>query len=107
MAWITVNQPRYGKRAFASGIFITIGNSSGVASPFLFSSATMPRYIPGYAATIGMLVLAFCIHLAVHLHFKNKNKRKLAGQEDWRIEGKTEEEINEMGEHNPRYLYTI
>ncbi|KAH7014249.1 major facilitator superfamily domain-containing protein [Microdochium trichocladiopsis] len=106
MAWITVNQPRYGKRAFASGVFITIGNSAGVASPFLFVSNQGPRFIPGYSASIGMLAVAFCIHLFVHLHFKKMNKRKLAGLEDWRIEGKTEEEIAEMGEHNPRYLYT-
>jgi MFS family permease len=107
MAWITVNQPRYGKRAFASGIFITIGNSAGVASPFLFSSQHKPHYRPGYGATIGMLVLAVCIHTTVYLHLKRQNKKKLSGAEDWRMEGKTEEEINEMGEHNPRYLYTL
>ncbi|KAF4958722.1 hypothetical protein FSARC_10947 [Fusarium sarcochroum] len=107
MAWITVNQPRYGKRAFASGIFITIGNSAGVASPFLFSNEHAPEYRPGYAASIGMLVLAVGIHTVVYLHFKRLNKRKLSGKEDWRMEGKTEEEINELGEHNPRYLYTL
>ncbi|CAG1980304.1 unnamed protein product [Fusarium graminearum] len=107
MAWITVNQPRYGKRAFASGIFITIGNSAGVAAPFLFSKQDEPHYRPGYAATIGMLFLAVCIHTTVYLHFRRLNKRKLSGQEDWRMEGKTEEEIAEMGEHNPRYLYTL
>ncbi|KAI9147184.1 transporter [Paramyrothecium foliicola] len=106
MAWITVNQPRYGKRAFASGIFITIGNSAGVASPFLFSNAHAPTYRPGYGASIGMLVLAVGIHTTLYLYFKRQNKRKLEGKEDWRIEGKTEEEIAEMGEHNPRYLYT-
>ncbi|KFA51923.1 hypothetical protein S40293_07045 [Stachybotrys chartarum IBT 40293] len=107
MAWITVNQPRYGKRAFASGIFITIGNSAGVASPFLFSNDDSPTYRPGYGATIGMLLLAVCIHTTLYLYFKRQNKRKLSGQEDWRIEGKTEEEIAEMGEFNPRYLYTL
>lgn len=107
MAWITVNQPRYGKRAFASGIFITIGNSAGVASPFLFKNEDAPTYRPGYGASIGMLALAVVIHTTVYLHLKRQNKRKLSGKEDWRIEGKTEEEINEMGEHNPRYLYTL
>lgn len=107
MAWITVNQPRYGKRAFASGIFITIGNAAGVPAPFLFSSETAPHYRPGYGASIGMLCLAVAIHTTVYLHFKRLNKRKLSGQEDWRLEGKTEEEINEMGEHNPKYLYTL
>jgi MFS family permease len=107
MAWITVNQPRYGKRAFASGIFITIGNAAGVPAPFLYTDRYSPRYIPGYSATIGMLFVAMFIHSTIYFHFRRKNIRKQAGLEDWRIEGKTEEEINEMGEHNPRYMYTL
>lgn len=107
MAWVTVNQPRYGKRAFASGIFITIGNAAGVPAPFLYDDDYSPRYIPGYSATIGMLGMAMVIHTTLWLHMRRKNQRKLAGLEDWRIEGKTEEEINEMGEDNPRYMYTL
>jgi len=107
MAWVTVNQPRYGKRAFASGIFITIGNAAGVPAPFLYTDEYSPRYIPGYSAAIGMLLFAMVVHTTLYFHLKKKNKRKLAGDEDWRMEGKTEEEINEMGEHNPRYLYTL
>lgn len=106
-SWIGVNNPRYGKRAFASGMQITIGNCSGIAAPFLYSSATAPTYKPGYGATIGLLTLGIAIYTALHLYFRMKNKKKMSGQEDWRIEGKTEEEIAEMGEDNPRYLYTI
>lgn len=107
MAWITVNQPRYGKRAFASGIFITIGNAAGVPAPFLYEDRYKPRYIPGYAATLGMLAFAFIVHASIMFHFNKKNQRKRDGLEDWRMEGKTEEEISEMGEHNPRYFYTL
>jgi len=48
-SWGPVNNPRYGKRAIASGIQLTIGNASGVAAPFLFSTGDSPRFIPGYA----------------------------------------------------------
>lgn len=48
-SWGPVNNPRYGKRAIASGIQLTIGNASGVAAPFLFSQGDSPRFIPGYA----------------------------------------------------------
>lgn len=48
-SWGPVNNPRYGKRAIASGIQLTIGNASGVAAPFLFSSEHEPTFIPGYA----------------------------------------------------------
>ncbi|KAI2487090.1 ProP Permease major facilitator superfamily [Pyrenophora tritici-repentis] len=106
-SWIGVNNPRYGKRAFASGMQITIGNCSGVAAPFLYSADMAPTYRAGYGATIGMLALGIAIYTSLHMYFRMKNKRKLSGKEDWRIEGKTEEQIAEMGEDNPRYLYTI
>lgn len=48
-SWGPVNNPRYGKRAIASGLQLTIGNASGVAAPFLFSEADSPFYKPGYA----------------------------------------------------------
>jgi hypothetical protein len=105
--WITVNNPRYGKRAFSSGAQITIGNAAGVAAPFLFNASDAPTYYPGYGATIGMLALGTGLYTLLHLYYRRQNSRKLQGLEDWRIEGKTEEEIAEMGEDNPRYLYTI
>lgn len=106
-SWITLNNPRYGKRAFASGMQITIGNISGVAAPFLYSNDYAPTYYPGYGATIGLLTLGIAIYVGLHLYFRMMNKRKLEGKEDWRMEGKTEAEIAEMGEDNPRYMYTI
>lgn len=104
-SWIVVNNPRYGKRAFASGMQITIGNCSGVAAPFLYYH-DRPLFRPGYGAQIGLLVLGIALYTALHFYFRMANKRKLSGKEDWRMEGKTEEEIAEMGEDNPRYLYT-
>lgn len=106
-SWIVVNNPRYGKRAFASGMQITIGNISGVASPFLYATETGPAYYPGYGATLGMLALGIGLYTALHIYFKIQNKRKREGKCDNLMEGKTEDEIAEMGEHNPRYMYTI
>jgi hypothetical protein len=46
------------------------------------------------------------LHAVLHLYFHFKNKKKQEGKFDHLMEGKTEE-IAEMGENNPRYLYTI
>jgi MFS family permease len=105
--WINNNNPRYGKRAFASGMQITIGNISGVVSPFLYSTDTAPGYLPGYGATIGLLALGIALYTALHFYFRLQNKKKREGKYDYLMEGKTEEEIAEMGENNPRYMYTI
>lgn len=37
LAWLPVNNPRYGKRTTASGMQLTIGNSAGIMSPFVSS----------------------------------------------------------------------
>jgi len=105
--WVGVNNPRYGKRAFSSGLQISIGNSAGVAAPFLYSTVDAPEYYPGYGATIGMLAVGICIYVAMHFWYRSANKKKLSGKEDWRMEGLNEEQVAELGEHNPKYLYTI
>ncbi|KAJ4326211.1 hypothetical protein N0V94_000158 [Neodidymelliopsis sp. IMI 364377] len=107
MTWLGVNNPRYGKRAFASGMQITIGNAAGVSAPFLFNNADAPNYYPGYGATIALLALGAGIYATLHFWYRAQNKRKLEGKEDHRMEGLSEEEIAELGEHNPRFFYTI
>jgi len=34
LAWLPANNPRYGKRTTATGLQLTIGNASGIMSPF-------------------------------------------------------------------------
>jgi hypothetical protein len=124
-SWGPVNNPRYGKRAIASGIQLTIGNASGVAAPFLFGEGDAPRYVPGYAGkssryclkkiplltlhigTIAMLTYAMVVFSFMHFYFKKDNKKKLRGDYDYIVEGMTEAEANELGEKNPRYLWSI
>lgn len=35
LAWLPSNNPRYGKRTVATGLQLTIGNSAGIAAPFV------------------------------------------------------------------------
>lgn len=35
LAWLPNNSPRYGKRTTATGLQLTIGNSSGIMAPFV------------------------------------------------------------------------
>jgi hypothetical protein len=40
-------------------------------------------------------------------YFTRRNARRKAGAEDWTVQGKTEEEVAEMGDENPGYEFTI
>ncbi|KAJ4312922.1 hypothetical protein N0V84_009691 [Fusarium piperis] len=107
LAWLNTNNPRYGKRAIAGGLHLTIGNASGVTAPFLFNNRHAPTYYPGYGATIGVLSLSLVLNGILFIHFSRQNKERREGKQDWKLEGKTEEEIEELGERSPRFMYTI
>jgi hypothetical protein len=54
------------------------------------------------------LVAAACIVYGVmSLHFQRLNRQRLAGSDDHTVEGMTSEQIEELGDRNPKYIYTI
>ncbi|KAH6695606.1 high-affinity nicotinic acid transporter [Plectosphaerella plurivora] len=106
LAWLPSNNPRYGKRTVASGLQLTIGNSAGIPAPFLYATADGPRFIKGHSISMAFVCLSACIYMAFWAYFRHLNKRRDEGKEDHTVEGMTEEEIQELGEHNPRFRYT-
>ena len=107
LAWLTSNMPRYGKRAFASGMQLAVGTIGGVVAPFLFSNGTAPTFYPGYGAMIGIMTIALAIFVGLHLFWRRQNGQRLAGKEDWKIAGMSEEDVAEMGDRSPKFLAMI
>ncbi|KAG9088458.1 hypothetical protein FS749_002146 [Ceratobasidium sp. UAMH 11750] len=105
LSWLPNNIPRYGKRTSATGFQLTIGNASGVMAPFLYATNEKPRYIRGHAVSLAMVAFATCIYASLIFVYSNLNARRDRGEEDGRIEGKTEEEIEAMGDDSPRFRF--
>jgi hypothetical protein len=72
----------------------------------LYGTSDGPRFIKGHAVSLAMVGTSAFIYLSFWAYFRYLNKRKLDGKDDHKVQGKTPEEIEEMGEHNPRFLYT-
>ncbi len=53
-----------------------------------------------------MAAMCAIIYTAMGIYFAARNKSRRAGKEDAKIAGKTEEEIAEMGDESPRYMFT-
>ncbi|GAB7335317.1 hypothetical protein MBLNU13_g07715t1 [Cladosporium sp. NU13] len=105
LAWLPSNNPRYGKRTVATGLQLTIGNSAGIAAPFIYPTGDAPRFVKGHAISMAMAAMSAVIFLGLWAWFRRQNRQKLSGLEDHKAEGMTEEEAEELGEHNPRFLY--
>lgn len=55
---------------------------------------------------MGFVAMATVIYIFFWAYFRRENKRRAAGRLDYKTQGMTEEEIEEMGEDNPRFRYT-
>ncbi len=54
-----------------------------------------------------MVGYAACIFAFMSFYFSRVNKRRREGKEDHKIVGMTEEEINELGDRSPRFMFTV
>ncbi|EPE07698.1 mfs transporter [Ophiostoma piceae UAMH 11346] len=106
LAWLPSNTPRYGKRTTSSAIQIMVCNCSGIVSPFLYPSSDAPRYVMGYSVSIALLGYGIGIYGFLAYYYNKVNQRRLAGDEDYKIVGMTDAEVDAMGDESPRFLYT-
>lgn len=107
LAWLPSNQPRYGKRATATGLQLTIGNCSGIMAPFLYKTNEAPRYVRGHAVTLSLVAFAILVYSSMSLVLSRENSRRREGKEDTKIANMSDEEIEELGDASPRFVYTI
>ena len=105
IAWLAGNVPRYGKRAVASGLQISVGNSAGILVPFLYPNKDAPTYYTGYAVAITAALVSVSVSAFLSRYYRSVNRARALGKEDWKLEGKTEAEIAGMGDASPRYVY--
>lgn len=52
-------------------------------------------------------VFLFCGSLVQHIGLRMENKRRRQGKLDHLLEGKSEEEIDMLGDHRPDFMYTL
>jgi len=106
LAWLPGNLPRYGKRTLGSGMQLMFGNIAGIATPFMYQTKEGPNYTKGHATSLAMVGMAALIYLVMLFYYARVNKDRAMGKEDWKMEGKSENEIEEMGDRSPQYIYT-
>ena len=125
LAWLPTNNPRYGKRTIATGLQLSIGNCAGIMSSFvstehlgkgnhefsnvdqLYPAKEGPRFIRGHAVTLSMVAFASVVYALMWFYFSRVNARRARGDEDHKIQGMSEQEIKELGDDSPRFVYTI
>lgn len=106
IAWVANNVEGVYKRGIVLGLVIGWGNLNGVVSSVIYRHP--PRYFEGHGSIIGYLVVCLFGGSALfYVLLSRENKKRLNGERDHWIEGKSEEEIREMGDNRPDFLYAL
>lgn len=53
-----------------------------------------------------MVAMAVIIYAIMSVYFLSMNKKRAAGKENWKSWGKSEEDVKELGDASPNFLYT-
>ena len=73
----------------------------------LYKTDEAPRYVRGHAVTLGLVAFATLIYGFMSWFLARENRRRQEGKEDAKMINMTDQEIEELGDASPRFVYTI
>ncbi|KAI1435368.1 major facilitator superfamily domain-containing protein [Xylaria sp. CBS 124048] len=105
ITWMANNTEGVYKRGVVLGFVIGWGNLNGIVSSNIFFDP--PRYVQGHGIIIAYMAL-FLLGGSVLMTtmLRIENKKRLEGKRDYLAEGKSEAELESMGDRRPDFIYT-
>lgn len=81
---------------------------TGIVSSNIYRQKDKPRFKPGHSVVLAYEAL-FLLGGSIlqHVLLRRENAKRRAGERDVWIEGKTEAEIDKLGDKRPDFLYTL
>lgn len=74
----------------------------------IYRAEDKPRYRPGHAVVLAYeAVFLLGGSILQHVLLRRENAKRRAGERDAWVEGKTEEEIEKLGDKRPDFMYTL
>ena len=99
ITWTANNVEGVYKRGVVVGTVIGWGNLNGVVSSEVYRNKDKPKYYPGHGVVLGYLTLfLFGGSVATELMLMRENKARRLGKRNHVAEGKTLEEIQDLGD---------
>jgi hypothetical protein len=77
-----------------------------IAAPFLFPLNDAQKYYKGHGVSLAAITVSGSIFAFMGWYYGRIKQGRREGREDWKLEGKSEGEVEEIGDRSPRYTYT-
>lgn len=108
IVWTSNNTEGVYKRGITMGFVIGWGNLNGVVSSNIYQEKDAPLYRQGHGIVLGYLTI-FLLGGSIlqYTLLKKESKNRRAGGRDYWAEGKTEKEVEALGDTRPGFIYTL
>ena len=81
---------------------------TGIVSSNIYRAQDKPRFKPGHAVVLAYeAVFLLGGSIVQHLLLRRENAKRRAGERDVWVQGKTEQEIEKLGDKRPDFIYTL
>ncbi|KAH8731406.1 MFS nicotinic acid transporter-like protein Tna1 [Phaeosphaeriaceae sp. PMI808] len=108
ISWTSNNVEGVYKRGVTLGFVIGWGNLNGVVSSNIYRAKDKPRFFLGHGVVLAYLTLfLFGGSIVTRIMLARENRKRRDGKRDVWIGGKGEQEVLEMGDTRPSFLYTL
>jgi MFS family permease len=108
VSWTSNNVEGVYKRGVSMGFVIGWGNLNGVVSSNIYQGKDKPRYFLGHGVVLAYLTLFLCIgSIVTRILLARENKKRRAGLRNHWTEGKSQEQIDDMGDNVPDFEYVL
>ena len=99
ISWVSNNTEGVYKRGVTLGFVIGWGNLNGVVSSNIYQKKDAPLHRTGHGVVLAYLML-FLVggSTLLHLLLRRENAKRRSGERDYLADGKTEEEIQALGD---------
>ncbi|PKK79455.1 MFS general substrate transporter [Rhizophagus irregularis] len=106
ITWLTNNIAGHAKRGIATAMVLMCTNIGGALASQVYQQKDFPHYFFGHSICLGLLIAATCMSIIQYIVFETLNKRKKENPQSF-LEGKTEEEIENLGDLHPDFIYSL
>lgn len=108
VSWTSNNVEGVYKRGVTIGFVIGWGNLNGVVSSNIYRGKDKPRYLLGHGVVLAYLSLFLCIgSIVTRVLLARENKKRRDGLRNHWVEGKSQDQIDEMGDKVPDFEYVL
>lgn len=99
------------KRAVGMALLISVGNMGGIAGSNIYIASQAPKYPTGFGTGLGISVAAIAMAFFLRKAFQRENEKRLRmieteGEEAIRARY-TDQELLDMGDKSPFFIYTL